>query len=62
MLRNSPCLKRLLVTHMPMGQEADLQLTSNYLESPDCLDQTLLKLQTVEMTYLEGSRPELLFV
>ncbi|KAJ0809808.1 putative F-box domain, FBD domain, leucine-rich repeat domain superfamily [Helianthus annuus] len=63
MLRNSPNLKGLRVTHMlMMGQEADLQLTSNYLESTDCLDQTLLKLQTVEMTSLEGSRPELLFV
>ncbi|KAJ0735395.1 putative FBD domain, leucine-rich repeat domain superfamily [Helianthus annuus] len=45
-----------------VGPEADLQLTSDYLESPDCLDQTLLMLQTVEMTSLEGSRPELLFV
>ncbi|MFS7906644.1 putative F-box domain, FBD domain, F-box-like domain superfamily protein [Helianthus anomalus] len=62
MLRNSPNLKVLRVTHMLMGQKTDLQLTSNYLESPDCLDQTLLKLQTVEMTSLEGSRPELLFV
>ncbi|KAJ0810202.1 putative F-box domain, FBD domain, leucine-rich repeat domain superfamily [Helianthus annuus] len=62
MLRNSPNLKGLRVTHMLMGQEADLQLTSNYLESPDCLDQTLLMLQTVEMTSFEGSRPELLFV
>ncbi|KAJ0783757.1 putative F-box domain, FBD domain, leucine-rich repeat domain superfamily [Helianthus annuus] len=62
MLRNSPNLKGLRVTHMLMGQEADLQLTSNYLESPDCLDQTLLMLQTVEITSLEGSRPELLFV
>ncbi|KAM0052526.1 putative F-box domain, FBD domain, leucine-rich repeat domain superfamily [Helianthus debilis subsp. tardiflorus] len=62
MLRNSPNLKGLRVTHMLLGQEADLQLTSNYLESPDCLDQRLLTLQTVEMTSLEGSRPELLFV
>ncbi|MFS7906645.1 putative F-box domain, FBD domain, F-box-like domain superfamily protein [Helianthus anomalus] len=63
MLRNSPNLKGLRVTHMlMMGQEANLQLTSNYLESPDCLDQTLLMLQTVEVTSLEGSRPELLFV
>ncbi|KAJ0627485.1 putative F-box domain, FBD domain, leucine-rich repeat domain superfamily [Helianthus annuus] len=62
MLRNSPNLKGLRVTHMLMGQEADLQLTSNYLESPECLDQTLLMLQTVEMTSFEGSRPELLFV
>ncbi|KAJ0666258.1 putative F-box domain, FBD domain, leucine-rich repeat domain superfamily [Helianthus annuus] len=64
MLQNSPNLKglRVSVTHMLMGQEADLQLTSNYLESPDCLNQRLLMLQTVEMTSLEGSRPELLFV
>ncbi|KAJ0623427.1 putative F-box domain, FBD domain, F-box-like domain superfamily protein [Helianthus annuus] len=60
MLQNSSNLKRLLVTHMPMGQEADLQLTSNYLESLD--QKTLLMLQTVEMTSLEGSRPVLLFI
>ncbi|XP_021991781.1 uncharacterized protein LOC110888569 [Helianthus annuus] len=62
MLRNSPNLEVLCVTPTQMGPEADLQLTSDYLESPDCLDQTLLMLQTVEMTSLEGSRPELLFV
>ncbi|MFS7906653.1 hypothetical protein Hanom_Chr01g00061791 [Helianthus anomalus] len=53
MLRNSPNLK---------GPEADLELTSNYLESPDCMDQTLFMLQTVEIISLEGARPELLFI
>ncbi|KAJ0809813.1 putative F-box domain, FBD domain, leucine-rich repeat domain superfamily [Helianthus annuus] len=62
MLRNSPNLKLLRVTHMPMGPEADLELTSNYLESSDCMDQTLFMLQTVEIISLEGARPELLFI
>ncbi|KAI7742643.1 hypothetical protein M8C21_025531, partial [Ambrosia artemisiifolia] len=62
MLRNSPNLETLRVTHMQTGPNADLELTTNYLESPDCLDQTLFMLQTVEMTSLEGSRPELLFI
>ncbi|KAM0010726.1 putative FBD domain, leucine-rich repeat domain superfamily [Helianthus debilis subsp. tardiflorus] len=62
MLRNSPNLKVLGVSHMQMGPEADLELTSNYIESLDHLDQTLFMLKTVEMTSLEGSRPELLFV
>ncbi|KAM0052522.1 putative F-box domain, FBD domain, leucine-rich repeat domain superfamily [Helianthus debilis subsp. tardiflorus] len=62
MLRNSPSLKVLRVTHMQMGPEADLELTSKYIESLDCLDQTLFMLKTVEITSLEGSRPELLFV
>ncbi|KAJ0792606.1 putative FBD domain, leucine-rich repeat domain superfamily [Helianthus annuus] len=62
MLRNSPNLKGLHVTHMPMGPETDLELTSNYIESLDSLDQTLFMLKTVEMTSVEGSRPELLFV
>ncbi|KAI3683206.1 hypothetical protein L1987_83706 [Smallanthus sonchifolius] len=48
--------------HLHVGHEADLELTSNYLESPDCLNQTLFMLQTVKMTSLEGSRPELLFI
>ncbi|KAI3683205.1 hypothetical protein L1987_83705 [Smallanthus sonchifolius] len=61
-IRNSPNLKELRVTHMQMGHETDLELTSNYLESPDCLHQTLFMLQTVEMASLEGSRPELLFI
>ncbi|KAJ0612087.1 putative F-box domain, FBD domain, leucine-rich repeat domain superfamily [Helianthus annuus] len=61
-LRNSPNLKGLGVTHVQMGPEADLELTSNYIESLDSLDQTLFMLKTVEMISLEGSRPELLFV
>ncbi|KAI7753386.1 LOW QUALITY PROTEIN: hypothetical protein M8C21_020038 [Ambrosia artemisiifolia] len=62
MLRNSPNLEVLRVTPTQMGPEADLGLTSTFLESPDCLDQTSLMLNYVEMTSLEGSRPELLFV
>ncbi|MFS7906649.1 hypothetical protein Hanom_Chr01g00061751 [Helianthus anomalus] len=62
MLRNSPNLKVLRVTHMPMGPEADLESTCNYLESPDCMDQTLFMLQTVEIISLDGARPELLFI
>ncbi|KAJ0783761.1 putative F-box domain, FBD domain, leucine-rich repeat domain superfamily [Helianthus annuus] len=61
MLRNSPNLKTLHMTHMQMGPDADLELTSNYLESHDSL-QNLCMLQSVEMTSIEGSRPELLFI
>ncbi|KAF5822680.1 putative FBD domain-containing protein [Helianthus annuus] len=59
MLRNSPNVKLLRVTYMPMGPEADLELTSSYLESQY---QTLFMLQSVEMIYLEGTRPEMLFI
>ncbi|KAK9058313.1 hypothetical protein SSX86_023154 [Deinandra increscens subsp. villosa] len=62
MLRNSPNLKVLSMSYVPMGLDDDLELTSNYLESPDCLHMTLLKLQNVELTSLEGSKPELLFI
>ncbi|KAD5802680.1 hypothetical protein E3N88_14040 [Mikania micrantha] len=62
MLRNSPNLEVLRVTNMEMGLEAEVELTSGYLEQPDCLKQTLFMLHTVEMTYLEGSRPELMFM
>ncbi|KAM0052576.1 putative F-box domain, FBD domain, leucine-rich repeat domain superfamily [Helianthus debilis subsp. tardiflorus] len=59
MLRNSPNVKLLRVTYMPMGLEADLELTSSYLESQY---QTLFMLQSVEMIYIEGTRPEMLFI
>ncbi|KAI7742641.1 hypothetical protein M8C21_025529 [Ambrosia artemisiifolia] len=62
MLRNSTNLKVLRVTHMPMGSEADLDIASNHLESPECPDQKLSNLKKVEITSLEGSRPELLFI
>ncbi|KAJ0623489.1 putative FBD domain-containing protein [Helianthus annuus] len=59
MLRNSPNVKLLRVTYMPLGPEADLELTSSYLESQYL---TLFMLQSVEMISLEGTRPEMLFI
>ena len=46
----------------PQVMHCDVEPASNYLESPDCLDQTLNRLQTVEIKSLEGSRPTLLFI
>ncbi|KAI3511342.1 hypothetical protein L1887_18493 [Cichorium endivia] len=40
----------------------DVGPASNHLESSNCLDCTLNRLQTVEIRSLEGSRPELLFI
>ncbi|MFS7906662.1 hypothetical protein Hanom_Chr01g00061881 [Helianthus anomalus] len=37
MLRNSPNLETLHMTHMQMGPDADLELTSKYFESHDSL-------------------------
>ncbi|KAI3738994.1 hypothetical protein L2E82_29324 [Cichorium intybus] len=45
-----------------MDPRVDVGPALNHLESPNCLDCTLAHLQTVEMKYLEGSRPELLFI
>ncbi|XP_023731491.1 F-box/FBD/LRR-repeat protein At1g13570 [Lactuca sativa] len=63
LLRNSPNLESL---HMYMQDMQDPRVdvgpASNHLESPNCLDCTLDQLQTVEITYLEGSKPELLFI
>ncbi|XP_076959805.1 F-box/FBD/LRR-repeat protein At1g13570-like [Bidens hawaiensis] len=61
MLRSSPNLKKLRVTHMQMGPEVDLELTFSYLDSPHCMP-TLFKLQNVELTCVHGSRPEMLFI
>nr|KAJ0228443.1 hypothetical protein LSAT_V11C100032380 [Lactuca sativa] len=61
LLRNSPNLAKLTVTHS-MEPQVDVGLALNHLESPNCLDCTLDQLQTVEMTRVEGSKPELLFI
>ncbi|KAJ9558615.1 hypothetical protein OSB04_013229 [Centaurea solstitialis] len=60
LLRNSPNLERLWMWSQTVRR--DVGLASNHLESPDCLDQTLNRLQTVQIRYLKGSRPELLFI
>ncbi|KAJ0612078.1 putative F-box domain, leucine-rich repeat domain superfamily, F-box-like domain superfamily [Helianthus annuus] len=39
-----------------------VEATSNHLESPNCLDQTLNRLRTVELSPVQGSKPELLFI
>ncbi|CAH1441148.1 unnamed protein product [Lactuca virosa] len=62
LLRNSPNLKELHVMHLKMEPQVDVGPASNHLESPNCLDCTLDQLQTVEITYLERSKPELLFI
>ncbi|GJR52790.1 ribonuclease H-like domain-containing protein [Tanacetum coccineum] len=46
----------------PLLTNSDAGPISNYLESPDSLDQTLNKLKTVKTKNIEGSRPELLFI
>ncbi|CAI9269030.1 unnamed protein product [Lactuca saligna] len=61
LLRNSPNLETLCI-FMAMVPRVDVGPASNHLESPNCLDCTLNRLQTVEITYLEGSKPELLFI
>ncbi|KAL7617376.1 hypothetical protein Lser_V15G03057 [Lactuca serriola] len=61
LLRNSPNLETLCI-FMAMETWVDVGAASNHLESPNCLDCTLEQLQTVEITYLEGSKPELLFI
>ncbi|KAJ9559125.1 hypothetical protein OSB04_013739 [Centaurea solstitialis] len=61
LLRNSPNLERLWMWWKPVMLN-DVGPASNHLESPDCLDQTLNRLQTVEVKYLAGSRPHLLFI
>ncbi|KAK9049466.1 hypothetical protein SSX86_031565 [Deinandra increscens subsp. villosa] len=65
LLRNSPNLEMLCLRHIHMESKSmhyDVETTSNHLESPDCLDQTLNRLQTVHISHLQGSRPELLFI
>ncbi|CAH1441124.1 unnamed protein product [Lactuca virosa] len=64
LLRNSPNLESLhmYMLDMQVDPRVDVGPASNHLESPNCLDCTLDQLQTVEITYLEGSKPKLLFI
>nr|KAJ0227381.1 hypothetical protein LSAT_V11C100032320 [Lactuca sativa] len=60
LLRNSPNLETLTVNlEMP---QADIGPASSSLKSPNSLDYKLCRLTTVEIRYLEGSKPELLFI
>ncbi|KAK9058315.1 hypothetical protein SSX86_023156 [Deinandra increscens subsp. villosa] len=61
-LQNSPNLEVLRVTNVHMGPMADLELTYDCLKAFDSLYQTPFMLQTIEITPVEGSRPELLFI
>ncbi|KAI3826794.1 hypothetical protein L1987_00850 [Smallanthus sonchifolius] len=62
MLRNSPNLEQLIVRNEHMDIYFDEEAALSYLEASDCLDQTLNRLQTVTIIYVEGSKPELLFI
>nr|KAJ0224643.1 hypothetical protein LSAT_V11C100032490 [Lactuca sativa] len=61
-LRNSPNLEQLSVWHSEMESRVDVGPASNHLESPNCLDFILNRLQTMKIECLEGSKPELLFI
>ncbi|KAJ9558783.1 hypothetical protein OSB04_013397 [Centaurea solstitialis] len=64
LLRNSPNLERLFMSQSlrePHVTDCDVEAASNHLESLDCLDKTLNRLQTVTIKSFEGSRPALLF-
>ncbi|CAH1441150.1 unnamed protein product [Lactuca virosa] len=61
-LRNSLNLEKLSVTHSEMESRVDVGPASNHLESPNCLDCMLTRLQTVKIECLQGSKPELLFI
>ncbi|KAM0052504.1 putative FBD domain-containing protein [Helianthus debilis subsp. tardiflorus] len=64
LLRNSPNLEELRMKHIHTSElmRHGVEAASNHLESPDCLDHTLNRLRTVELSPLQGSKPELLFI
>ncbi|CAH1441135.1 unnamed protein product [Lactuca virosa] len=62
LLRNSPNLEELSAMHPEMEPRIDVGPASNHLVSPNCLDCTLNRLQTVNIKCFEGSKPELLFI
>ncbi|KAJ0493739.1 putative F-box domain, FBD domain, leucine-rich repeat domain superfamily [Helianthus annuus] len=71
LLRNSPNLVELRMTHtetvkssyyLPMHMQPGVELASDHLESPDCLDQTLDRLRTVDLSPFQGSKSQLLYV
>ncbi|KAL4561337.1 hypothetical protein LXL04_033501 [Taraxacum kok-saghyz] len=59
LLRNSPNVEQLYLKLEPRVDEGP---ALNHLKSSNCLDCTLNQLQTVEITDLQGSRPEMLFI
>ncbi|XP_071718661.1 F-box/FBD/LRR-repeat protein At1g13570-like [Rutidosis leptorrhynchoides] len=62
-LRNSTNLERIAVTNQgPRNMHLDVKPTSTYLESSNCLDQTLNLLRTINIIHVERSRPLLLFI
>ncbi|CAH1441169.1 unnamed protein product [Lactuca virosa] len=61
LLRNSPNLNTLGM-HFEMKPGVNVGPASSILESPNCVVYKLYRLQTVEITCLHGSKPELLFV
>ncbi|KAL4561351.1 hypothetical protein LXL04_033516 [Taraxacum kok-saghyz] len=66
LIRNSPNLETLTVNSLKMEFQVidryDVGPAADHLESPNCLDCTLNQLELVEITDLNGSRPELLFI
>ncbi|CAH1441116.1 unnamed protein product [Lactuca virosa] len=62
LLRNSPNMESLSIMICRRHPGVDVGPASNHLETPICLDCTLIQLQTVEITWLGGSRVQLLFI
>ncbi|XP_071717759.1 F-box/FBD/LRR-repeat protein At1g13570-like [Rutidosis leptorrhynchoides] len=64
-LRSSPNLERLEVMNFNKALEdlhLDVKPALTYLEASDCLNQRLNRLKTINILYVESSRPLMLFI
>ncbi|KAK2972619.1 hypothetical protein RJ640_008115, partial [Escallonia rubra] len=59
--RDSKLVLRFLLLQVSTATGSSMESVVSYLEAPDCLDQTLDKLRTVNMKFM-GSRAELLLI
>ncbi|KAK1413467.1 hypothetical protein QVD17_35240 [Tagetes erecta] len=65
LLRNSPNLETLFIEHVneePLFMDDDAQQASNPLESPNCFNKKLDRLEWVKLSCIQGTRPQLLFI
>ncbi|KAK1413469.1 hypothetical protein QVD17_35242 [Tagetes erecta] len=65
LLENSPNLETLFIGHAneePLFMDDDAQQATNPLESPNCFNKKLDRLEWVELSGIQGTRPQLLFI
>ncbi|KAH7841111.1 hypothetical protein Vadar_025695 [Vaccinium darrowii] len=61
LIRSCPNLTKLVIKFC-RATDIVVEQVVNYLEAPACMDQTLAKLLSVDITFLKGLKPQLLLI